>query len=449
MVDRRIDHPSIFMEGKQAPASRKLGSRALMLRHVLSRLTFANVVASVALFLALGGGAYAAVSGIPGKDGRINGCYNTSSGALRVLAEGRSCTRHEKALAWNEAGPRGEAGARGATGATGATGPLGPVGPGGAVGPQGAAGAQGAAGPAGPQGPGGADGAIGPAGPSAPEPPADAPDSTYELTLHEPGGDLVASLSSFSVTVLPSGTAGNWSLSFVRRHDSVSPALTKLVAKGQTALDATLTATSAAAPSDHSTTNPYATWALHNVAVTTFDDGEASGGGNDSGRLAFTASSSTPAFSVADTLLPAATLRRAGTVTFSLPGGAVTSDLYEAHWGVYNPGANGSGTGATVANFSELVVNHRVDATSPRLLSLLRSGGSMLSATVKLQDPSEGQPHATYVLADAAINESAVVADNHQTEQVALSYSRITTTVRSADGTATSSCWDIGSNTAC
>ncbi|MCW3022572.1 MAG: Collagen triple helix repeat protein [Conexibacter sp.] len=100
-----------------------------MLRHVLSRLTFANVVASVALFLALGGGAYAAVSGIPGKDGRIHGCYNTSSGALRVLAEGRSCTRHENALAWNEQGPRGETGARGATGATGATGPVGPAGP--------------------------------------------------------------------------------------------------------------------------------------------------------------------------------------------------------------------------------------------------------------------------------------------------------------------------------
>lgn len=421
-----------------------------MLRHVLSRLTFANVIASVALFLALGGGAYAAVSGIPGKDGRIHGCYSTSSGALRVLAEGRSCTRHEKALAWNEQGPRGETGARGATGAAGATGPVGPAGPGGAVGPQGPAGAQGAAGLAGPQGPGGADGAIGPAGPSAPEPPADAPDSTYELTLHEPGGDLVASLSAFSITVLPSGTGGNWNLSFIRRHDSVSPALTKLVAKGQMALDATLTAASAAAPSDHQTTNPYATWALHNVTVTAFADGEASGGGNDSGTLAFTASPSTPGFSVDDTLLPAATLRRAGTVTFGLPGGAVTSDLYEAEWGVYNPGANGSGTGATVADFSKLVVDHRVDATSPRLLSLLRSGGSMLSATVKLQDPSEGQPHATYVLANAGISESSVAAGNHQTERVALSsYSRITTTVRSADGTATSSCWDVGSNTAC
>src|ERR1700709_2377936 len=102
------------------------GQRMSKLR---SHLTYANVIASLALFLALGGGAYAAVSTIPAADGTIPGCYATSDGA--------------------------PLGARGTTGAPG---------------PRGTAGAQGAAAPAGPAGLAGAagvngtDGAIGPAG---------------------------------------------------------------------------------------------------------------------------------------------------------------------------------------------------------------------------------------------------------------------------------------------
>jgi hypothetical protein len=108
------------------------------------QLTYANVAASVALFAALGGGAYAAVSGIPGPGGVIHGCYQKHRGNLRLVPAGRRCGRSELPIAFSETGPqgstgprgrRGSTGAKGATGATGSTGPQGPSGPQGPAGP--------------------------------------------------------------------------------------------------------------------------------------------------------------------------------------------------------------------------------------------------------------------------------------------------------------------------
>ena len=98
---------------------------------------------------------------IPGPDGRINGCYDFKSGALRVIPLGEHCKKDEIDIYWNQTGPAGPTGPTGATGSTGATGPAGPAG---AIGPAGPAGATGPAGPAGPPGPGGATGPTGPAG---------------------------------------------------------------------------------------------------------------------------------------------------------------------------------------------------------------------------------------------------------------------------------------------
>ena len=107
------------------------------------RLTYANVAATLALFVALGGGAYAAVSAIPGPDGVIHGCYKKRGGSLRLVPASRKCSRRELAIAFNQTGPRGPrgrtvVGRRGATGLTGTTGPKGETG------------AQGGSGPAGP-----------------------------------------------------------------------------------------------------------------------------------------------------------------------------------------------------------------------------------------------------------------------------------------------------------
>ncbi|HET7047473.1 MAG TPA: hypothetical protein VFI54_04310 [Solirubrobacteraceae bacterium] len=99
------------------------------------------IVAFAALFVSLAGVGYAATGGIPGSNGVIHSCYQKSHGALRVVPAGRRCRRSEKALAFNQRGPRGFQGARGLQGARG---------PQGKQGKQGVQGKQGAQGPAGP-----------------------------------------------------------------------------------------------------------------------------------------------------------------------------------------------------------------------------------------------------------------------------------------------------------
>ena len=113
------------------------------------RLLGLAVGALVAAAIA-GGVAYAT---IPDSNGVIHGCYQSSSGVLRVIGTsptvgGGKCSSTEKPLDWNQKGP---------TGAKGATGAKGPSGPKGERGPTGSNGTNGATGPTGP---------IGPTGPS-------------------------------------------------------------------------------------------------------------------------------------------------------------------------------------------------------------------------------------------------------------------------------------------
>jgi hypothetical protein len=103
------------------------------------RLTYANVMSTVAVFVALGGGAYAAVSAIPGPGGVIHGCYKKKGGSLRLVPAGRRCTKSELAIAFDQQGPPGPRGPNGATrllkgprgfpGAAGERGPKGEAGP--------------------------------------------------------------------------------------------------------------------------------------------------------------------------------------------------------------------------------------------------------------------------------------------------------------------------------
>jgi hypothetical protein len=83
-----------------------------------SRLTFANVASSMALFISLGGGAYAATSSALGADGTIRACL-TTSGSVRILTARHSCNRHETAIAWNRTGPAGMSGPTGERGPAG------------------------------------------------------------------------------------------------------------------------------------------------------------------------------------------------------------------------------------------------------------------------------------------------------------------------------------------
>jgi hypothetical protein len=101
-----------------------------------SQLTYANVMASAAVFLALGGSAYA-LTGIPDHGGVYHGCV-ARSGALRVVTKASSCRkaktvrrgtrrvriRGESAIAWNQEGRQGLQGIQGRDGTQGQPGPF-------------------------------------------------------------------------------------------------------------------------------------------------------------------------------------------------------------------------------------------------------------------------------------------------------------------------------------
>jgi hypothetical protein len=85
-----------------------------MLVRIRPRLNHTTVVAYLALFVALGGGALAATSFI-GSNGQIHGCVS-KNGQLRVLKPGKKCKKSETKIAWNQKGPKGDNGGTGATG---------------------------------------------------------------------------------------------------------------------------------------------------------------------------------------------------------------------------------------------------------------------------------------------------------------------------------------------
>jgi collagen triple helix repeat protein len=115
-----------------------------ILKRLLGRHTTA--VAYLALFAALGGSAYAAVTvtGHHIKNGTVTGkdVKNRSLGTKKLSTKAVSSL----------AGQRGPAGPAGPQGAKGEQGPVGPAGPTGEVGPPGPQGAPGPAGPSGPRG---------------------------------------------------------------------------------------------------------------------------------------------------------------------------------------------------------------------------------------------------------------------------------------------------------
>jgi len=95
--------------------------------HPGSRLTYANVTATVALFVALGGGAYAVTSFV-GSDGQVHACANKKTGQLRAIKKGKHCSKKESSISWSQRGPTGAAGVTGDPGQGGAKGASGPSG---------------------------------------------------------------------------------------------------------------------------------------------------------------------------------------------------------------------------------------------------------------------------------------------------------------------------------
>jgi hypothetical protein len=108
-----------------------------MLRRIRPRFNHATIVAYLALFVALGGGALAA-TGVAGG-GEVHACVD-GEGHLTVIKAGAGCGKHRRQIAWSLRGPQGVAGQPGPSGQQGASGAQGAQGTPGAQGSPGAPG---------------------------------------------------------------------------------------------------------------------------------------------------------------------------------------------------------------------------------------------------------------------------------------------------------------------
>jgi hypothetical protein len=128
-------------------------SRGRDMHRVSHRPSPATVISLIALFVALGGTSFAAVSALAPKNSVGTAqVINGSLGTVDLSAKAKRALKGNRGPAGvpGTAGAAGVAGATGAAGAPGATGPAGATGPPGATGPAGATGATGpATGPAG------------------------------------------------------------------------------------------------------------------------------------------------------------------------------------------------------------------------------------------------------------------------------------------------------------
>jgi hypothetical protein len=111
-----------------------------------------NVVALVALFIALGGTSYAVTGQMDSSNGRLYACVTHKFGTLNLTRASAVCPRGEAKISWNRTGRPGLRGAQGPRGAKGSTGVAGPRGATGPTGPRGTEGPAGSRGPTGPKG---------------------------------------------------------------------------------------------------------------------------------------------------------------------------------------------------------------------------------------------------------------------------------------------------------
>lgn len=87
------------------------------------RLNHPTVVAYLALFVALGGGALAASNGFVDSNGQLHACVSKKGKIKLVKSAGKKCPKKNTKVAWNQTGPAGTRGLQGVPGKTGAQGP--------------------------------------------------------------------------------------------------------------------------------------------------------------------------------------------------------------------------------------------------------------------------------------------------------------------------------------
>ncbi len=86
----------------------------------MNRISYANVVSTLALLLAVGGGSYAIAAS---SNAPLHACAKKHGGALRLASK---CAHNERAVKLAQVGPAGPTGPAGASGSSGVTGKEGP-----------------------------------------------------------------------------------------------------------------------------------------------------------------------------------------------------------------------------------------------------------------------------------------------------------------------------------
>jgi hypothetical protein len=90
------------------------------MKRITKHLSYANVAATLAVVLAMSGGAVAATGGFT-SGGKLQACVNREGG-LRLLKAGGKCKKGQAPVSWSQVGPKGPAGVEGPAGAAGAAG---------------------------------------------------------------------------------------------------------------------------------------------------------------------------------------------------------------------------------------------------------------------------------------------------------------------------------------
>jgi type VI protein secretion system component Hcp len=369
------------------------------LRTLLARLTYANVVSTVCLFVVLGGSAYAAAS-ITGRDVKNGSLTGTDI---------KDHSLHARDFAPGEL-------------------PRGPIGP------------KGDPGPAGAQGDPGRDGVSG-----VVPPPTQSRQPVGRLTLpgitgDGPGGTIEVRSIAWSNVLTGDAYAGGggitakpvWGdVAVAKAPDRSSAQLWKLTATGQKLASAKLELIAPGAQA------AYASYVLKGVTATRFSTQGSGEDRQDVVGLSFDAAlQPNPAFNFdASAPVPSPLEPRVGEMTVDGIPGAI--DLVLDAWSLAK------------AQFGPFVVSKAVDGSSAALLSRFASAQHAKSVTIKLLQPGSDSVYTTYVLSDVVVSSFAVVGDGRPIERIGLDAARVESTTPVAVGDPIRSCFDRLLNATC
>ncbi|MCW2949445.1 MAG: hypothetical protein JWN41_458 [Thermoleophilia bacterium] len=348
--------------------------------------------------------------------GGKRGCYNATSGALRVLVKGTACKKNERALQLgaSQVSTLGAAGAAGPKGDTGASGPQGDTG---ATGPQGVPGAKGDAGAKGDKGDTGAKGDKGDS--AVPAPKYQKVQGTVTGLTANPLNVLGFSYEATAAMAL-GGTGGSigrahlGDVTLITPITSDTPNMLVNVASGRRIASVTLALGNTAKGGVHHT------YTFSNVTMTKIEPNVTQADGRHVQTLsfAFAGTVTSSGYTVAPkTTVPfganaAIGLTAIGTMRAVSSRGTWTVPIYEETFSGTNvvPLATGGGVGRFSP--SDIEVEHLLDAHTPELHQSIYEGVRYTEITITLNDVGGTAPVYTFKnayltqVADRATGES-------------------------------------------